>query len=36
MKDRFGRDITYMRLSVTDLCNLRCTYCMPEGGVPKR
>jgi cyclic pyranopterin phosphate synthase len=33
MKDAFGRDITYARLSVTDRCNLRCAYCMPEGGV---
>ena len=33
MKDQFGRDITYLRLSVTDLCNLRCRYCMPEEGV---
>jgi len=35
MKDSFGRDINYMRLSVTDLCNLRCIYCMPESGVEK-
>lgn len=33
MKDKFGRDITYLRISVTDLCNLRCKYCMPESGV---
>ena len=33
MKDRFGRDITDLRISVTDLCNLRCKYCMPESGV---
>ena len=33
MKDRFGRDITYLRISVTDLCNLRCKYCMQESGV---
>ena len=33
MKDRFGRNITYLRISVTDLCNLRCKYCMPENGV---
>lgn len=31
--DRFGRKITYMRLSVTDRCNLRCVYCMPENGI---
>ncbi|MGI6722461.1 MAG: GTP 3',8-cyclase MoaA [Anaerovoracaceae bacterium] len=35
MKDRFGRDINYMRISVTDLCNLRCKYCMPAEGVKK-
>ena len=29
MIDRFGRRITYLRLSVTDRCDLRCTYCMP-------
>ena len=29
-KDRFGRQIDYMRISVTDRCNLRCVYCMPE------
>ena len=34
MKDLKGRNITYMRISVTDKCNLRCTYCMPEEGVP--
>lgn len=34
MKDRFGREIDYMRVSVTDRCNLRCIYCMPEKGVP--
>lgn len=33
MKDRFGRNITYLRISVTDLCNLRCKYCMPESGI---
>ncbi|MCQ2401101.1 MAG: GTP 3',8-cyclase MoaA [Lachnospiraceae bacterium] len=33
MKDSFGREITYLRLSVTDLCNLRCRYCMPKEGV---
>ncbi len=36
MLDSFGRNITYLRLSVTELCNLRCRYCMPEDGVPKR
>lgn len=33
MKDNFGRHIDYLRLSVTDRCNLRCRYCMPEEGV---
>ncbi len=33
MVDFFGREITYLRLSVTDLCNLRCRYCMPADGV---
>lgn len=33
MKDSFGRKITYMRVSVTDRCNMRCTYCMPLEGV---
>ncbi len=36
MKDAFGRQITYLRLSVTELCNLRCRYCMPAEGVCKR
>lgn len=31
MKDQYGREIDYLRLSITDRCNLRCTYCMPEG-----
>ena len=31
MRDRFGRTINYMRISVTDRCNLRCRYCMPDG-----
>ncbi len=31
MTDRFGRTINYLRISVTDRCNLRCQYCMPEG-----
>ena len=35
MKDNFNRDIHYLRLSVTDKCNLRCIYCMPEAGVAK-
>ena len=37
MKDRQGREIDYMRISITDRCNLRCRYCMPDGieTVPK-
>jgi cyclic pyranopterin phosphate synthase len=34
MRDSFGRRIEYLRISVTDKCNLRCVYCMPEGGLP--
>lgn len=33
MKDRFERNINYLRISVTDRCNLRCEYCMPEEGI---
>lgn len=33
MKDQYGRQINYMRVSVTDRCNLRCIYCMPEEGI---
>lgn len=33
MFDRYNRKITYLRISVTDRCNYRCTYCMPEGGI---
>lgn len=33
MVDKFSREIDYLRISVTDRCNLRCTYCMPEEGV---
>lgn len=33
MKDQYGRTIDYLRISVTDRCNLRCIYCMPEAGV---
>ena len=36
MIDRLGRNITYLRISLTDKCNLRCRYCMPEEGVCKR
>ena len=34
--DTYGRGIDYLRISVTDKCNLRCVYCMPENGVPYR
>ena len=34
MEDQYGRKIDYMRVSVTDRCNLRCVYCMPPEGVP--
>jgi len=34
MVDRANRKIEYLRISITDRCNLRCVYCMPEGGVP--
>ncbi len=33
MHDQFQRQINYLRISVTDRCNLRCVYCMPDGGV---
>ena len=33
--DSFGRSIDYLRISVTDRCNLRCLYCMPPEGVPQ-
>jgi cyclic pyranopterin phosphate synthase len=33
MYDRFNRKITYLRISVTDRCNLRCSYCMPAEGI---
>ncbi|WP_089284483.1 GTP 3',8-cyclase MoaA [Anaerovirgula multivorans] len=36
MKDQYNRRINYMRISITDLCNLRCLYCMPEEGVCKK
>ena len=35
MRDLYGREINYLRISVTDLCNLRCRYCMPEKGIDK-
>jgi molybdenum cofactor biosynthesis enzyme MoaA len=36
IKDSRGRDINYARISVTDRCNYRCVYCMPEEGVKIR
>jgi cyclic pyranopterin phosphate synthase len=33
LRDTFNRPITYLRISVTDRCNLRCVYCMPEAGL---
>lgn len=36
MRDGFEREIRYLRLSITELCNLRCRYCMPEDGVCKK
>lgn len=34
LTDTFGRRINYLRLSVTDRCNMRCVYCMPADGIP--
>ncbi len=34
MYDKYSRQINYLRISVTDRCNLRCKYCMPKNGVP--
>lgn len=36
MTDEYGRNIHYLRLSVTERCNLRCRYCMPEEGICKK
>lgn len=36
MQDSHGRTINYLRLSITDRCNLRCRYCMPASGVPQK
>ncbi len=36
MQDSFGRNIDYARISLTDRCNYRCVYCMPECGVEKK
>ena len=33
MIDKLNRNIEYLRISVTDRCNLRCVYCMPEEGI---
>lgn len=35
LSDNFGRKINYLRLSVTDRCNMRCVYCMPADGIDK-
>ena len=35
LRDTFGRNVNYLRLSITDRCNLRCCYCMPAEGVAK-
>ena len=34
--DSFGRPHDYLRISLTERCNLRCFYCMPEDGLPLR
>ena len=34
LSDSFQRPINYLRISVTDRCNLRCTYCIPSEGIP--
>lgn len=36
MRDQYGRDLTDLRVSITDRCNLRCVYCMPEDGIDFR
>lgn len=36
MLDSYGRDINYLRISVTGMCNLRCNYCMPEEGIKRK
>jgi GTP 3',8-cyclase len=35
LEDRYGRKLTYLRVSVTDRCNLRCMYCVPRTGIEK-
>lgn len=36
LTDSHGRNINYLRLSVTDRCNMRCFYCMPKEGITKK
>ena len=36
MKDSYGRDINYLRISLTENCNLKCIYCLPEDFSPKQ
>ena len=36
MKDKYNREIKYLRISLTELCNFRCRYCMPEEGICKK
>jgi cyclic pyranopterin phosphate synthase len=36
LRDRFGRSVNYLRISVTDRCNYRCIYCMPEEGIKQQ
>ena len=36
MFDTYNRRINYLRVSVTDRCNLRCFYCMPEAGIKRK
>ncbi|MCD7768344.1 MAG: GTP 3',8-cyclase MoaA, partial [Oscillospiraceae bacterium] len=36
MQDQYRREINYLRISLTDRCNLRCIYCMPAEGVEKQ
>ena len=33
LSDQFGREVDYMRIALTDRCNLRCSYCMPADGI---
>lgn len=36
LRDSYNREINYLRISVTDRCNLRCVYCMPAGGITQK